>query len=92
MESKNIIEAIFELQKKRIPFPCPRCGKDVMNVDPIKNAFSRHANVYVCDACGMDEALRDAVCAGALDINNVPKQMLPYEDWAICKGLSVSFL
>ena len=39
-------------------YPCPRCGADAMADDPIRNALSRQANVYVCDACGTDEAIR----------------------------------
>lgn len=43
---------------------CPRCGK-MLKIDPqterasFSNALSREVNgLYVCDACGMDEALR----------------------------------
>ncbi len=39
-------------------YPCPRCGADAMADDPIRNALSRQANIYVCDACGTDEAIR----------------------------------
>jgi predicted RNA-binding Zn-ribbon protein involved in translation (DUF1610 family) len=38
---------------------CPRCGSYAMSEDPARNAFSRYANVYICDKCGTDEALRD---------------------------------
>ena len=38
---------------------CPRCGLRHMNPVKVKNALSRYAHVYICDKCGMDEALRD---------------------------------
>ena len=39
--------------------PCMRCGGP-MRKSLAENALSRALNVYVCPACGMDEALRDA--------------------------------
>lgn len=37
---------------------CPRCGKKRMR-DPLHyNALSRKADIYVCEACGTDEAIR----------------------------------
>ena len=40
------------------------------------NALSRYANVYICEACGMDEALRDAAHAP-----------MPLTDWeSVRKG------
>ena len=38
-------------------FPCPRCGRQSMNINPSKNALSRRAGVQICDECGMLEAL-----------------------------------
>ena len=53
---------------------CPRCGKMTVKDRLHTNALSRYAKVYICDACGTDEAVRDwAGCA------------LPLEDWAIAK-------
>ena len=40
--------------------PCPRCGRLTMNHDIYKNALSRRADIYICDDCGMYEALADA--------------------------------
>lgn len=37
--------------------PCPRCGRDTMKPELHTNALSRHADVYVCDSCGTNEAL-----------------------------------
>ena len=51
--------------------PCPRCGRDTMNVKPSHNALSRQADVYVCDSCGMDESL--------LAMKRSPQ---PFSDWA----------
>ena len=35
---------------------CPRCGRMTVKDRLHTNALSRHATVYVCDACGTDEA------------------------------------
>ena len=50
---------------------CPRCGEATMKPELHTNALSRQlAGVYVCDNCGMDEALRAlASCP------------LPLEEW-----------
>ena len=37
--------------------PCPRCGRDTMKKSIHTNALSRHADIYICDACGTEEAL-----------------------------------
>ena len=37
--------------------PCPRCGKDTMKKRIHTNALSRHSDIYICDACGMEEAM-----------------------------------
>ena len=56
-------------------FPCPRCGRYRMDSDPVRNALSRHATIYVCDECGTDEAIRDfaGIC-------------LPLKEWAIAEN------
>lgn len=46
-------------KNKHTPGPCMRCGGP-MRESLAENALSRALNVYVCPACGMDEALRDA--------------------------------
>jgi len=38
---------------------CPRCGKDTMKQPLYTNALSRHTDLYICDACGMEEAILD---------------------------------
>lgn len=35
---------------------CPRCGKHPAGV---RTALSRHEDIYICDECGTDEAMRD---------------------------------
>ena len=59
-------------KNKRTPgaMPCMRCGGPMRE----SNALSRALNVYVCPACGMDEALRDA--AG---------KVLPISEWYAVK-------
>ena len=37
---------------------CPRCGRKSMKLPHHTNALSREADVYVCDNCGTNEALR----------------------------------
>lgn len=51
--------------------PCPRCGKNVMADKVVRNALSRQADISVCDACGVDEAVR------AYNGN-----VLPLDEWA----------
>lgn len=36
---------------------CPRCGRDTMKENIHTNALSRHADIYICDACETAEAL-----------------------------------
>ena len=36
---------------------CPRCGRDTMKENIHTNALSRHADIYICDACGIEEAM-----------------------------------
>ena len=50
---------------------CPRCGKDPMKQPLYTNAVSRHTDMYICDACGTEEAI--------LDYTHTP---LPIEAWA----------
>lgn len=44
------------------PPQCLRCGAPLA-AHLMVNALSRYADVQICEACGMDEALRDAVHA-----------------------------
>ena len=40
--------------------PCPRCGKHRMDEVNVRNALSRHEDIYICSECGTEEALFDA--------------------------------
>ena len=51
--------------------PCPRCGRDTMKPDVHTNALSRQADIMICDACGVEEALQAFI--------NSP---LPLTEWA----------
>ena len=50
---------------------CPRCGRDTMKKNIHTNALSRHADIYICDDCGTEEAL--------LKFMSNP---LPVKEWA----------
>ena len=65
------VETFARVQTDGIHF-CPRCGRMTIKEKLHTNALSRYAEVYICDACGTDEALRDYV----LD-------PLPLTEWAI---------
>ena len=63
---KSLLEELWKFDKQQftpgaesIPL-CLRCGKPLDRQLSV-NAMSRYADVYICQACGMDEALRDAV-------------------------------
>lgn len=71
--AKEKVDAFAQLQTDGVHF-CPRCGRMSVKDRLHTNALSRHANVYVCDTCGMDEAIRDW--------RGTP---LLLKDWAIAK-------
>lgn len=58
LDEQEAHAALERFGKVQTPFiTCPRCGKPNMK-DPLHtNALSRFVNVYVCDMCGMAEAL-----------------------------------
>lgn len=51
----------FARKQFQLNFPCPRCGERNMAPDPARNALSRRTRVYICDLCGIIEAVEDAV-------------------------------
>ena len=76
--SEEAVKALIEQFAKKQwdgDYPCPRCGRSVMESDPVRNALSRRLNVYICDECGMTEALED--------MPGAPKT--PLSAWAIAK-------
>ena len=74
-EAAKVLIARFAEKQQGGDYPCPRCGRPVMASDPVRNALSRRASVYVCDECGMIEALEDM--PGAF--------RLPLSVWSIAK-------
>ena len=68
--------AMDEFAKKQVDglHICPRCGRLTVKARLTTNALSRHADVYICDACGNDEAVRE--------MKGDPR---PLKDWAIAK-------
>ena len=74
-KAMTLIERFSEKQQGG-HFACPRCGEMTMNAESVtRNALSRRATVYVCDACGMQEALEDMA-----DIRT------PLTEWAIVQA------
>lgn len=71
-EAKKTIEALKPLQEAGELFPCPRCGHHRMDKKAVRNALSRHASVYICSQCGMDEAIRD-----------MTSNVLPLNQWGM---------
>lgn len=66
-------KALADLKARQLAgeqMPCPRCGRDAMDAVLFHNALSRHADLYICSVCGMDEAL--------LDMRQSPK---PLSEW-----------
>ena len=56
----RVLIAEFSKKQQGGHFACPRCGKMAMDAESVtRNALSRRATVYICDACGMQEALED---------------------------------
>lgn len=68
--------AVDEFAKKQVDglHICPRCGRLTVKARLTTNALSRHADVYICDACGNDEAVRE-----------MKEDPLLLKDWAIAK-------
>lgn len=80
--AKAMIESLTTLQEHPSTdgylFPCPRCGHDRMDRNPVRNALSRRANVYICNTCGREEAI--------MDMKGIPP--LPFSEWAMPMGLA----
>ena len=71
-EAKTLIERFAEKQQGG-HFACPRCGKMTMDAESVtRNALSRRATVYICDACGIAEAMED-----------MADSRTPLTEWAI---------
>lgn len=73
-QARALIERFAEKQQGG-HFACPRCGRMSMSNEAKRNALSRRANVYVCDTCGLQEALEDMV-----------DSISPLTSWAIVQN------
>ena len=71
--AKKAVDAFAAEQADGVHF-CPRCGRFTVKDRLRTNALSRHASVYICDACGMDEAIREYV-----------GDSIPLRDWAVAQ-------
>lgn len=71
----RVLIAEFSKKQQGGHFACPRCGKMAMDSESVThNALSRRATVYVCDACGTQEALEDMM-----------DSRTPLTEWAIAQ-------
>ena len=68
------------MQRVKGCFTCPRCGGAMEN-ELAHNSFSRRADIYVCSACGMLEAIEDARKAGEPSFTK-----LPIERWNLVQN------
>jgi len=73
--AKQLVESLRPFQEKGERFPCPRCGRNTVHEQILLNPLSRYVNVYICQECGMDEALRDITCSP-----------LPLTEWSMVQG------
>lgn len=72
-DAKEMLLALAARQKAGEHHLCPRCGQDTMNPAGVtRNALSRRLDVYICNACGTEEAIEDYT-------GNAP---LPFRKWA----------
>lgn len=71
--AKKAVDDFAKVQTDGTHF-CPRCGRLTVKDRLTTNALSRHADIYICDACGMDEAVRD-----------MKGDAMPLKDWAAAK-------
>ena len=64
-----ILDQWKEAQQADAMIPCPRCGNYTMKGRITTNALSRRADIYICDLCGMQEAIDDMIYQGKIDKN-----------------------
>ena len=75
--AKAALERFAKVQHDH-QFSCPRCGRWTMKERTTTNALSRHAEVYICDQCGTEEAV--------LDYLGKPK---PLSEWSFITDIYV---
>lgn len=76
--AKKAVDDFAARQKDGVHI-CPRCGRMTVKDRLHTNALSRYADIYICDMCGMDEAIKDTT-----------GQALPLKEWAIARNGGVS--
>jgi len=72
--NERTLNRLVDLRARQLAgehLPCPRCGMDTMKQKLHTNALSRHADIYICDLCGTNEAMLDFM-----------RNPLPVEDWS----------
>ena len=72
--NERTLNRLVDLRARQLAgehLPCPRCGRETMKEAVCTNALSRHADIFICDQCGTDEAMLDFM-----------RNPLPIEDWA----------
>jgi len=74
-EMKSRLLDLKERQDAGEKMLCPRCGRNTLKTPQAHNALSRYADLYVCDECGMTEAMLDMM-----------RNPLPLEQWAVFKN------
>ena len=78
-EAKRMLAMLKDMQQAGHAFPCPRCGRQSMKPDAASNALSRYADVYICDTCGLNEAIRSMP-------GNTP---IPITEWGMVLGMNI---
>lgn len=81
-KAKEMLESLGRLQEEGQAggLPCPRCGHDRMHPNMVRNALSRYAKVYICEQCGMEEALLDYL----------GKKATPFKEWGMILGFDAA--
>jgi len=79
-EAERVIAIAAQLQKNKRYSQCPRCGSSMMCTDYLfQNALSRRMDIYICDRCGVLEALED-----------MPgMKKLPLRKWYVVSGVKL---
>ena len=80
-EMKTFLERLRPLQEAEQDLICPRCGYNELYSGSFffLNSLSRHADVYICEKCWMDEMLRE-----------IDHQPISLDKWSAIVCLSVS--
>lgn len=75
----KILENWSKAQKAGAWLPCPRCGLLAMKPELHTNAYSRVADIYICDSCGLEEAFESHPFGG-----KEPKKL---ENWFVVRNV-----